>query len=812
MKTTTHLFFLFLFSWISSAQSVIENSIFWKDTEGNTIEAHGSGFIKVDDTYYMIGEDKSHNAHTFKAVNCYASKDLVNWEFRNAIITPETHPSLVTDRVIERPKVIYNKSTKQFVMWVHFESGNYGQAEAGVFYADTIDGDYTFHKSFRPFGKMARDCTLFVDDDGTAYFAAAANENADMEIYRLTDDYMDVAANVITLWPGAWREAPALFKHNEVYYMVTSGATGWSPNQAKYAYASSITGPWSDLIDLGDGTTYDSQSNYVIPVYGTEQTTFIFSGDRWQDPDLRASKYIWLPLTIEGTTLTLDFYQRWSIDAHTGRWDTYTDPLTIPETSWSVHYADSWDAVYGGEPEKAFDNDPLTFWHTEWVDQSPAPPHEIQIDLGDTYSLQKFRLLPRQDGNFNGMIKDYELYVSDTAEDWGSPVSSGTLQGSFSEKEITIVPKSGRYVRLVATSETNGNPWTSLAELDILKTLVASEIPDPPTDLTAQAITYDAIQLSWSDASDQEYGFVIERSDSGSRFQKIAELPKDQTYFLDEGLTAASWYSYRIKAFNDIGSSPCKAIVSERTHPPLLSQLQWSLHAVSSEEIEGDDNKAIYAFDGDIQTFWHSRWSGTTATHPHEIEIDLGGLKMIEVLRYLPRQSGGQNGTIKEYEIHTSLDGEHYRKRISGTWYQNTEEKFVLFRPTPCRYIKLIAISEINGGEWASAAEINLNGREINSFPISSALFKTDEIVVFPNPVRGSLNVEYTANQTEMITINLIHPRGVLIKSLLYQKLEAGTHHFNWNLKNEYKKGHGLYFLEIQKDGITIHVEKLLFE
>jgi hypothetical protein len=293
--------------------------LFWNDIDGNRIEAHGGGFFQIDSVYYWIGEDKSHNMHTFKAVNCYASTDLMNWEFRNSIITRETHADLDSDlRVIERPKVTYNDSTGKFVMWLHYESSNYAAAEAGVFVSDSIDGDYELVNHFRPNNNMSRDCNLFKDEDGTAYFFSAANENADMVIYELTGDYLDIKRQVITLWPGSWREAPAMIKKDSIYYMITSGATGWDPNQAKYATAKSVDGPWSALKNFGNAITYDSQPTYILPVYGSEDTTYIYCGDRWQDPDLQSSKYFWLPLTIRDNSISMPNQTLWQLDIEQG--------------------------------------------------------------------------------------------------------------------------------------------------------------------------------------------------------------------------------------------------------------------------------------------------------------------------------------------------------------------------------------------------------------------------------------------------------------------------------------------------------------
>src|SRR6185436_11237722 len=136
------------------------------------------------------------------------------------------------------------------------------EARVAVATASNVEGPYTYRGSFRPLGFDSRDMTVF-DDGGTAYLISATRVNADINVYRLTPDFLDVESLVQTLWPGQFREAPAMFKRSNVYFLVTSAATGWNPNQAKYATAASISGTWSALQSVADSTTYDSQSTCV---------------------------------------------------------------------------------------------------------------------------------------------------------------------------------------------------------------------------------------------------------------------------------------------------------------------------------------------------------------------------------------------------------------------------------------------------------------------------------------------------------------------------------------------------------------------
>ncbi|HEY9328711.1 MAG TPA: RICIN domain-containing protein [Streptomyces sp.] len=304
-----------------AAAVTITNGTQFTGSDGNPVHAHGGGVLKVGAYYYWFGENRNAD-NTFRYVSAYRSTDLKNWEFRNNVLTEASDPELDWAN-IERPKVVYNSSTRQFVMWMHKENGSdYGEARAAVAVSSTVDGDYTWRGSFRPLGHMSRDITTFVDTDGTGYMISAANENADLHVYRLTADYTAVESQVQKLWAGQSREAPAMFKRDGVYFLLTSGATGWSPNQQKYATATSVTGSWSGLKDVGDSTTYRSQTAYVLPVQGATGTGYLYMGDRWGNSmggTVADSQYVWLPLTFpDSTSMTMEYSPQITVDTAAG--------------------------------------------------------------------------------------------------------------------------------------------------------------------------------------------------------------------------------------------------------------------------------------------------------------------------------------------------------------------------------------------------------------------------------------------------------------------------------------------------------------
>ena len=154
----------------------------------------------------------------------------------------------------------------------------------------------------------------------------------DLHLYELTPDYKDIASLAAKLYVGKQREAPCLFKRNGYYYLVTSGCTGWDPNQAKYAYSKDLRSGWSELYNLGNSTTYRSQPTYVLPVQGTSGTSYLYAGDRWAGAwggRVNESQYVWLPLVfLSDTKLVLPYYDAIEIDVQAGTITEYMPDKT----------------------------------------------------------------------------------------------------------------------------------------------------------------------------------------------------------------------------------------------------------------------------------------------------------------------------------------------------------------------------------------------------------------------------------------------------------------------------------------------------
>jgi lysophospholipase L1-like esterase len=339
-----------------------EPGVVWMDTDGRPIQAHGGGILYDRGTYYWFGENKDAPNSTSETarlaridavgVSCYSSKDLVHWKNEGLVLpavkddpASDLHPS----GVIERPKVVWNAKTRKYVMWLHIDSADYKKARAGVAVADQPTGPYQYIGSVRPDDSESRDMTLFKDDDGKAYLVYASEGNATMHVSLLSADYLKPVGKMVRIFEGQSREAPAVFKHNGLYYIVTSGCTGWYPNRASYATAPKINGPWTvqgnPLTGPDAEWTYFGQSTHVVPVAG-KRDAYVLMLDRWKSSDLRDSRYLWLPIRFAGKKMMVEWWDRWDLSVFndptaSSPATARVAPLRIGDDETIVFYGDS---------------------------------------------------------------------------------------------------------------------------------------------------------------------------------------------------------------------------------------------------------------------------------------------------------------------------------------------------------------------------------------------------------------------------------------------------------------------------------------
>lgn len=152
----------------------------------------------------------------------------------------------------------------------------------------------------------------------------------------------------------------------------------------------------------------------------------------------------------------------------------------------------------------------------------------------------------------NGAIAYEEYGQPNTFNDARGPVWSMGIYKYFTNTIVSSRSLSLDDVRAAKVDENGGGGGGDVTQ---------PNIPTQPSGLSAQALSESAVEVAWQDASSDETGFTIERQEEGdTSWESVAATQRDITTYRDKGLSPATSYTYRVRAFNGVGpSAPSKA-------------------------------------------------------------------------------------------------------------------------------------------------------------------------------------------------------------------------------------------------------------
>lgn len=276
----------------------------------------------------MLGDCGFRINHT---VNLYTSPDLSRWTFIRDILPWDGGRPI---GIYFRPKVVYNRYTGMYVLWINrvrrtgtFETPNFFDASYVVATSRTPEGPFTVvrEKVEALAYKNPGDFALLVDDDDsiqpTAYVAYTSIDNLHrIQIEQLTPDYTDTLGRKATTGSitPLNNEAPILFKRNDFYYLLFGECCCFcrEGSNSRVYVSKHPLGPWTDTeydIDpvtneLINGTIKrrsisGGQESFIIEAMLSNATkTYIFVSDRWGSGPTKASDLqYWQPLQFNDT-------------------------------------------------------------------------------------------------------------------------------------------------------------------------------------------------------------------------------------------------------------------------------------------------------------------------------------------------------------------------------------------------------------------------------------------------------------------------------------------------------------------------------
>jgi hypothetical protein len=282
---------------------------------GDAVDAHDGEIAYFNGTYYLYGTsygcgfEWGHKDAPFCGFEVYSSKDMVTWTDQGQLFDAST-PVWQTrcngnTYGCFRPHVIYNKRTKLYVLWINVYDNVVGyrvftsKDPIGPF-VEQAEPKLTVNADAAKAGLNNGDHDTFVDDDGTAYLAYTDwHAKGAIAIEQLSDDYLTGTGKLIQAVTKESTEAPALFKHKGIYYLIYSdpncgycGGTG-----ASYRTAKSPLGPWSEGIKISDNSC-GGQPSFVSSIKLKSGDVFLFGSDLWNNAAKNESlaNYYWAPL------------------------------------------------------------------------------------------------------------------------------------------------------------------------------------------------------------------------------------------------------------------------------------------------------------------------------------------------------------------------------------------------------------------------------------------------------------------------------------------------------------------------------------
>ena len=196
-----------------------------------------------------------------------------------------------------------------------------------------------------------------------------------------------------------------------------------------------------------------------------------------------------------------------------------------------------------GSVDKAFDNNPNTFWHTKWT--GDAAPYTLSMTLKEAEKVNGLSYLPRPNGG-NGIVTRYEIFAQKDGQ--MVKVSEGKWENNTQEKTVNFAPVHTNKIDLKVLEGVGG--FASAAEVHLLKPIKegqeTSESTKPETPISPEKPRVEEIgdgtveladQFTASKPASEESIVAASKSDDYLKKEyKVFPTPQKVTY--EEGVTA----------------------------------------------------------------------------------------------------------------------------------------------------------------------------------------------------------------------------------------------------------------------------------
>lgn len=309
------------------------------DNMGEALDAHDGEIAAFDGVYYLYGTsygcgfEWGKKDAPFCGFKVYSSTDMVSWTDKGFLFDARTPvwQSRCNGSTYGcfRPHVVYNKKTRQYVLWINVYDNRVGfrvftsKSPVGPF-KEMAEPKLAVNSDSPVAGLNNGDHDTFVDKDGKGYVAYTDwRTRGTIVIEELTEDYLSGTGKHIKAVTAGNTEAPSLFRHKDLYYVTYSDPNcGYcSGTGTSYKTASSPLGPWSAGIKISNNSC-GGQPSFVSPVELTSGTVYLYGSDLWNNAakNEALANYYWAPLEFreDGSILPMVCQEKVPLDLASG--------------------------------------------------------------------------------------------------------------------------------------------------------------------------------------------------------------------------------------------------------------------------------------------------------------------------------------------------------------------------------------------------------------------------------------------------------------------------------------------------------------
>ena len=413
----------------------IKNNVFWDTSDGLPIYSQGGGIFKfkqpgsdteryywygahyIESEYYRNDPSITQDKSRFKAVTCYSSLDLVNWEFEADVLTQgEIDENAEITEWVGRLGVAYLEETGKYAMFVQHNDG------VLIAISDTPTAPFKWHRRIDMTDRIGTpntgDQTVFTDEDtGKSYliysYGRGRNRIYVSEI-GIKDDMVDLL-DCTQVFSGQGREGNCMFKYNNKYYLYASNLYGWDSSYAYYLIADDIRGPYlpekNMHITKGCEADYShvTQTGFFINVKGSKEETVIYCGDRWAAFAGNGLGYNqWIPISFDEEEPYFNSISSWNLNHITGEWHVADDNNYVKNGSFE---ADRRHIPSIAKPVQL----QLTGWQTDIIKGNVISLESVDSPVLNYFNTREDRMVVIGEKSLNISDKvDFERKISQT--------------------------------------------------------------------------------------------------------------------------------------------------------------------------------------------------------------------------------------------------------------------------------------------------------------------------------------------------------------------------------------------------------------